>query len=135
VDDRAADGQAQAGALARRGPVEALEDQVPLRWRDARAAVVHQQLGPAGVADGHADAARLGRVLARVVQQDAEQAIQPLLRGEHEPVAVHGQVEPLLPGRGAAAKALDRQSEGTTPSMGTHPRPDPSRPAAAHGSR
>ncbi len=103
ADDRVGDGQAQARAAGRvRGPMEAVEDPAALRDRNAGARVVHGQAHVSTLPrDRKADDPALGRILAGVVQQNADETVEPLRRGSDDGIGFRG-ARPYLQGLAAS---------------------------------
>ena len=106
-----------AAFVAAGRPVEAVEDPRTLLFRDAGPGVVDGQADARAVGrDRDADGAAFGRVLAGVVEQRAEQAVEPFgRRGDHVAAGrrLHGQGEVAL---------LARRSRTGRPSAPRAPR-------------
>jgi len=107
--DRIGDRKPEAGpALLVRGAMEPVEHAIPLvRW-DPRAGVIDRQPNPASVpTNRQTDSPAFGRVLARVVEEHADQAIEPLGRSAHHVrTGFHVNREGLCPQLGDGPKPI-----------------------------
>jgi len=110
-DSGIGDGEPEPGTAGQVGrPTKAIEDLTTLIGGNARTRVVDHQLDAfAFGGDPDLDAALLRRVFGGVVDQDADQVIQPLGRGgDHVRIPAHPDAQPLLPRFGDGSKPLHR---------------------------